>query len=124
MIIGLGTDLCEIERIEAALARRATLARRILTAAELDLFQVASDPARFLAKRFAAKEAAVKALGTGIGRGVSWHHLCIEKTEAGRPLLRLSGTAAEIARDLGIQHWHLSYSDERHYVVAMVVAEG
>lgn len=124
MILGLGTDICEVARIEAALSRRATLARRILTGDEYSLFERSSEPARFLAKRFAAKEAAVKALGTGIGRGVGWQHVEITKDNLGRPLLNFCDTAAEIASSRGIKHWHLSYSDERHYVVATVIAEG
>ena len=68
MIAGFGTDIVEVARIEQALDRTPALARRILTPAELDVFSAAREPARFLAKRFAAKEACVKALGTGIGR--------------------------------------------------------
>ncbi len=124
MILGLGTDICEVARIEAALSRRATLAGRILTPVEHLLFEQSTDPARFLAKRFAAKEAAVKALGTGIGRGVGWHQVSIEKDSLGRPLLKFNGMAADIAGQKGITQWHLSYSDERHYVVATVIAEG
>lgn len=124
MILGLGTDICEIARIEAALKRRATLARRILTPSEYALFEKVADPARFLAKRFAAKEAAVKALGTGIGRGVGWQQVSIDKDSLGRPLLKFTGNAADIAGRTGISRWHLSYSDEQHYVVATVIAEG
>ncbi|MFC6671689.1 holo-ACP synthase [Marinobacterium aestuariivivens] len=69
MILGIGTDLVQIDRIASALARTPALAQRVLTPAEQSGFEASRDPARFLAKRFAAKEAAVKALGTGIGRG-------------------------------------------------------
>lgn len=123
MIIGLGTDIVAISRIEAALERTPKLAERVLTPTELNEWQSSKQPARFLAKRFAAKEAAVKALGTGIGRGVGWQQLEVSKNELGKPLLCVSGTAAEIAADLGVAHWHLSYSDEMEYVVAQVIAE-
>ena len=124
MILGLGTDIVAIARIAAALERTPGLAKRILTPVELEQFNASSEPERFLAKRFAAKEAGVKALGTGIGNGVGWQHLEVSHNEMGRPLLSVSATAAERAEELGITHWHLSYSDEVDYVVAQVIAEG
>lgn len=124
MIRGIGSDILQISRIEAALERTAGLERRILTAPELTAFSDSSFPARFLAKRFAAKEAIVKALGTGIGRGVSWQHIEIDKDQFGKPLVRLSEGAEQRAEQLEIRNIHLSYSDEKEYVVAFVVAEG
>ena len=124
MILGVGTDIVEIARIAKALERTPALAQRILTQRELDQWQTSGQPERFLAKRFAAKEAGVKALGTGIGNGVSWQHLEVHHNALGRPELELNAKAAEIAETLGITHWHLSYSDERDYVVAQVIAEG
>lgn len=123
MIVGLGTDIVEIDRIEAALARTPGLARRILTPVEHLQFEQAREPARFLAKHFAAKEAAVKALGTGIGRGVGWQQLQLQRTPGQAPVLALFGQAEAIAAQRGIRHWHLSYSDERYYVTATVIAE-
>ena len=123
MIIGTGTDIVAIARIEAALERTPGLAERVLTPSELEQSRASRQPARFLAKRCAAKEAAVKALGTGIGRGVGWQQLEVTKNELGRPLINLTGRAAEIAQELGASHWHLSYSDEVDYVVAQVIAE-
>ena len=124
MIVGIGTDIVAIGRIATALERTPGLAKRILTPVELEQYNASSQPVRFLAKRFAAKEAGVKALGTGIGNGVGWQHLEVSHNELGRPLLSLSSTAAERAAELGITHWHLSYSDEVDYVVAQVIAEG
>ena len=90
MVKGIGTDIVATARIEAALKRTGRkFAQRILTEFELTQFDVASQPAAFLAKRFAAKEAAAKALGTGIGRGISWQHMHIEHDEMGAPLLIL-----------------------------------
>ncbi|MBR9829778.1 MAG: holo-ACP synthase [Oceanospirillales bacterium] len=123
MIVGIGTDLLEIARIRAALARTPRLPERILTPAELAVFQEHRQPAIFLAKRFAAKEAAVKALGTGIGRGISWQHFEIGHDPLGRPLLRVCGEAQRQAAVRGITHWHLSYTDERDYISAFVIAE-
>jgi len=124
MILGVGTDILQISRIEQALVRTPKLAERILTSREQALFSAQKQPARFLAKRFAAKEAVTKALGTGIGRGVSWHHIEIDKDELGRPLVALNGGAAERASELGIANIQISYSDEKEYIVAFVVAEG
>lgn len=123
MIVGLGTDIVAVSRIEAALERTPKLAERILTPTELEQWRDSKQPARFLAKRFAAKEAAVKALGTGIGRGVGWQQLEVGKSELGKPFIQLTGAAAQIAEQLGATHWHLSYSDELEYVVAQVIAE-
>ncbi|MGI1672006.1 MAG: holo-ACP synthase [Neptuniibacter sp.] len=124
MILGVGTDILQISRIEQALERTPKLAERILTSREQALFSAEKQPARFLAKRFAAKEAVTKALGTGIGRGVSWHHIEIDKGELGRPLVALNGGAADRASELGIANIQISYSDEKEYIVAFVVAEG
>ena len=123
MIVGIGTDLLKLERIEKALQRTPKLAERILTPSELEQFRQSPQGARFLAKRFAAKEAVVKALGTGIGNGVGWQHIEISKDEWGKPLLTLSGGALLRADSLAVKNSFLSYSDERDYIVAMVVLE-
>jgi holo-[acyl-carrier protein] synthase len=123
-ILGLGTDIAEIERIEKALSRSGeAFAARILAESELALYRSLKQQGRFLAKRFAAKEAASKALGTGIAQGVTFHDFVISNDDHGRPLLTLNGKAAEIAASLGASHTHLSISDERHYAVATVVIE-
>jgi len=123
MIVGIGTDILEISRMEVALERTPALAKRILSPIELEQFSNANNQARFLAKRFSAKEAVVKALGTGIGRGVSWQHMEISKDEYGRPEVSLSDGALQRAQSLGIKQMHLSYSDEKDYIVAFAVAE-
>jgi len=124
MIKGIGTDILQIDRIEKSLIRTPKLAQRILTDRELAEFERSATPARFLAKRFAAKEAVVKALGTGIGNGVSWKHVEISKDDLGKPLVKLSGGALERANTMSIGSSFISYSDEKDYVVAMVVLEG
>lgn len=123
MIFGIGTDILQISRIRASLKRTPRLPERILTPAELEKFRVSKYPDIFLAKRFAAKEAAVKALGTGIGRGISWQHFEISHDELGRPVMHLSGNAKDRADQHGLGRFHLSYSDEQEYVVAFVIAE-
>lgn len=123
-IVGLGTDIAEIERVEKALARSGEpFAQRILTPAEQEIFATLKQQGRFLAKRFAAKEAASKALGTGIALGVSFHDFEISNDELGKPVLTLSGKALEIAQRMQVAHIHLSISDERHYAVATVILE-
>ncbi|ENO8416500.1 holo-ACP synthase [Vibrio mimicus] len=124
MIVGLGTDIAEIERVEKALARSGeSFARRILCDLEMAQFHILKQQGRFLAKRFAAKEAASKALGTGIAQGVTFHDFTITNDEMGKPLLSLSGKAAQLAAQLEVVHIHLSISDERHYAMATVIFE-
>lgn len=123
-ILGLGTDIAEIDRIEKALQRSGrAFAERILTKDELVKFDSLKQQGRFLAKRFAAKEAASKALGTGIAHGVSFQDFSIVNDDNGKPVLEVSGCAAQIAAGMGGAGWHLSISDERHYAVATVILE-
>ena len=122
MVKAIGMDIVATARIEAALERSGRkFAQRILTELEMAQFDVASQPAAFLAKRFAAKEAAAKALGTGIGRGISWQQMRIEHDEMGAPLLILSGAAAQRQADLGSQKTHISIADELDQALAFVV---
>jgi holo-[acyl-carrier protein] synthase len=123
-IVGLGTDIAEIERVEKALSRSGdSFARRILTEAEFALFTQRKQKVRYLAKRFAAKEAASKALGTGIAKGVSFQHFSILNDDHGKPHLTLTGKALDIAQALQVSAVHLSISDERFYAVATVILE-
>ncbi len=124
MIVGIGTDIAQRSRIAATLDRLGeSFARRILCEAELKDFQNSAQPAAFLTKRFAAKEAAGKALGTGIGRGVSFQHIQINHDENGAPVLLLSAGAADRLALLGGQKAHISISDEAEYATAFVVLE-
>ncbi len=118
-MIGIGTDIVKVSRIEEVVQRQGErFVSRILTAAEMDEYAASKQAIRLLAKRFAAKEAIVKALGTGIGNGVGWQHICIEHDELGRPLVVLSGGAAERAESLGATGVLLSLADEDEYIVA------
>jgi len=120
-VIGLGTDIVEIARLGDKDTRLEKLAQRVLTNNELEYFRVSSHPARFLAKRFAAKEAAVKALGTGIGNGISWQHIEVSNNEMGAPLMCFSQGALERAEQLGATDVAVSIADEQHYAVATVI---
>ncbi|WP_299492505.1 holo-ACP synthase [uncultured Shewanella sp.] len=123
-IVGLGTDVVEIERINKLVAGSSLkLAKRVLTASELEQFQSVNQPARYLAKRFAAKEAAAKALGTGIGRGVSFQHIEIRNDDYGAPHVYFSQGAAQRLAVLKGRFAHVTIADELHYAVATVILE-
>ena len=123
-VVGLGTDIAEIERVEKALARSGdAFAERILSAVELEQFHSLKQKGRFLAKRFAAKEAASKALGTGIAMGVTFHDFQVSNDEHGKPVLTLHNKAQELAKQQGVNSIHITISDERHYAVATVLFE-
>lgn len=123
-IIGLGTDIAEIERVEKALSRSGdAFAKRILSDCEYKTYLSLKQKGRYLAKRFAAKEAASKALGTGIAHGVTFHDFVVSNDESGKPNLVLKNRAKQIADSLQVNNILLSISDERHYAVATVVME-
>ncbi len=121
MIFGIGTDIVRISRIQKGLDRYGErFSRRILAGQELDDFQRTLQPARFLARRFAAKEAVVKAYGTGFTRGMTFQDIVVSHDAAGKPLLLLSGRALELQHEMGIGETFISISDEQEYAVAFV----
>lgn len=122
MIVGVGLDVVEVARFAAALARTPALATRLFTPAELSLPDGSARPLLSLAARFAAKEAAVKALG--IPPGLRWHDAEVVVGDRGRPGLRVVGTVAAAADAAGVRFWHLSLSHETGLAAAVVVAEG
>jgi holo-[acyl-carrier protein] synthase len=124
VIVGLGTDLIEIERIERSLTRFGeSFLKRVYTPGEIAYCMKKKNAAESFAARFAAKEAGAKALGTGISRGVSWKEIEVRRQPGQRPELHLSGRAAEIAAGLGIRRLSLSLSHSRDLSIAVVVAE-
>jgi holo-[acyl-carrier protein] synthase len=124
MIYGVGTDLVSVKRIEDALFRFGDrFLHRILTEAEVAEYAQTAQPARFLAKRFAAKEAFSKAFGTGIGGDVGWHDVAVGHDAHGKPLIRLSDPLAARAQYVGISGSHISLSDESEHALAFVVLE-
>ncbi|WP_438864260.1 holo-ACP synthase [Neptunicella sp.] len=122
-VVGLGTDIVEIARIEKQLEKSDRLAQRVLTEDEYALFKQHLFPARYLAKRFAAKEAMVKAIGIGIGNGVSFQDVEVLNQDSGQPFLTLSGKVLEVCQQLGVTSTHISISDEQHYALATVVLD-
>jgi len=124
MIFGIGNDIVDVRRIEESLQQHGRrFAQRILTEMELDEFDVSSQQAHYLAKRFAAKEATAKALGCGFRHGMSMKHICVSRDKLGKPGLVFSDVAEDKAHQAGITSAHLSLSDERHYAIAFVVLE-
>ena len=124
MVLGLGTDLIEIARIQQSLDRFGErFLQRIFTAGEIAYCRRKKHAAESLAARFAAKEAAAKALGTGISRGIGWQEIEVRRKPGERPTLHLSGRAQERAAAMGIRNLHLSLTHSRDVAMAVVVAE-
>jgi holo-[acyl-carrier protein] synthase len=124
VIFGVGTDVVEIGRIEKALSRWGErFAERILCAPELARFRKHRQPASYLAKRFAAKEAFTKALGTGIKAPANWHGVWVTNQPSGKPELEFSKKLQTLLSGRGISRAHLSLADERGVAVATVILE-
>ncbi|TIC79650.1 holo-ACP synthase [Nocardioides sp. GY 10113] len=116
MIIGIGTDVCDIDRFAASLARSPALAARLFVGGEVGL------PVPSLAARFAAKEALAKALGAP--PGLSWHDAEVVREPSGRPVFQLRGTVALEAERHGVRAVHLTLSHDAGVATAVVVLEG
>jgi len=124
MILGSGIDLVEIGRIQQSLERYGErFLNRVYTSAEQAYCLRKRKAAESLAARFAAKEAAAKALGTGISRGVNWMEIEVTREPGGRPTLRFHGRAAEIAARLGVVHTALSITHTSDLSMANVILE-
>jgi holo-[acyl-carrier protein] synthase len=124
MVVGLGTDLIEIERVQQSLDRFGDrFMQKVFTDGEIAYCQRKKHAAESFASRFAAKEAAAKALGTGISRGIGWKEIEVCRQPGERPTLRLSGRAAERAATLGARNLHLTLTHSRDVAMAVVVAE-
>ncbi len=121
MIYGIGTDIVSVARIAGALRRHgARFAERVLAESEQRAFAEAAKPEHFLAKRFAAKEAAAKAFGTGFSDGLCMADIAVMHDKRGRPLLSFSGRAESLCKELGIGEHFLSISDEKDNAIAFV----
>ena len=125
MIVGTGTDLVEIARIDQAIQRYGDhFLDRVYTAAEIRYCQrKVKTAAESYAARFAAKEAGAKALGTGIAKGISWREIEVTHLPGGRPALLFHGRAAERAAAMGVTAAHLSLSHGREIAIATVILE-
>ncbi|MGC2164888.1 MAG: holo-ACP synthase [Gallionella sp.] len=124
MIFGIGTDIVECHRFESIWARHGIrLAERVLSPDELADYRSYSDMPRFLAKRFAAKEAFAKAVGSGLRSPVSLRRISVTRNEWGKPAFRFDEVLSRHLDQLGVKRHHLSVSDESSVIVAFVVLE-
>lgn len=123
MIFGVGTDIAEVARVRQTFERFGErFVDRLLMPEERSLFERSKWPVRFLAMRFAAKEAAVKALGTGFRHGMWIRDVGVVNNEWGRPLIIFSGRGRDVCQRLGVGEVHVSLSDDAGLVVAFAVA--
>ncbi|WP_223669537.1 holo-ACP synthase [Kangiella shandongensis] len=123
-IFGVGTDIVSLERIDRSFQRHGDkFAHRILSAAELEEYHQRKNKQAYLAKRFAAKEAISKALGTGMQKGIDFKQLVILRSTLGKPEVTLEGAAKAWAHQHHIDIIHVSISDERDNALAFAVAE-
>lgn len=125
MILGLGTDIIEVARVEASLRRFGDrFLHRVFTEAEIHYcLQRRVGAAESFAARFAAKEAGAKALGTGISRGVAWREMEVRRRPGEAPTLHWSGRAAERAAALGVRRTSISLTHSRTAAIAVVILE-
>jgi holo-[acyl-carrier protein] synthase len=124
VIVGLGVDIAEVERVRAAIERRgAAFLRRVYTAREIDYCEGFRNKFERYAGRFAAKEAAMKALGTGWRRGVRWVDLEVVRESSGRPTMTLAGEAGKIAEQLGVKYVAVSITHTESQALAQVIFE-
>lgn len=123
-VVGHGVDLTEVSRIERLLGDHPErFLERCFTKSEQDDAGDGPRRAERLAARFAAKEAALKALGTGWSDGIGWTDVSVRRLNSGKPVVDVSGRAAEIAETLGITRWHVSLTHTGTHALASVIAE-
>jgi len=123
VIIGVGIDLVDIDRFRRSLERTPTMRNRLFTPIELDYVAPQVDDAASLAARFAAREAAMKALGLGLG-AFGFQDVWVKRSDSGAPSLAVTGRAEELATRAGVRSWHLSLTHSATTAGAYVVAEG
>jgi holo-[acyl-carrier protein] synthase len=123
VVIGLGIDIVEVSRIRKALENGDALARRVFTEQELQYCAARKNRFQHFAGRFAAKEAALKAIGTGWQEGIRWQDVEVVPGEKGKPELNFYGRAEEILKELKGRSAHLTITHASEYAVAAVVIE-
>jgi len=123
MIYGIGTDIIEVERIRGFIAKGDAFKERVFTPDEIVYSDSFRDPAPFYAARFSAKEAFVKALGTGFTSGIGFNQIEVYHVELGKPEIRLTGKAKEVAEEKGITRIHVSISHVKEWANAVVILE-
>jgi holo-[acyl-carrier protein] synthase len=125
MIVGTGVDITEVDRIQAAVQRFGDrFLKRVFTSAEIRYCMGKPNAAERLAARFAAKEAGMKAIGTGLRHGITWQDVEVVRMPGQRPVLEFHGNAAEFAARLGYKRTHLSLSHTKEQAIAYVILEG
>jgi len=125
VIVGVGVDLAEVQRVADLLQKYSgRFAARVFTDGERAYCESMPNPSLHFAARFAAKEAFLKAIGTGLARGISWKEIDIQRLASGQPVLVLTGQAAEELKRLGATRAHVSLSHTQGHACAMVVVEG
>jgi holo-[acyl-carrier protein] synthase len=120
-VIGIGVDLCEVDRMRTALERTPTLRERMFTDGERAYCDERRDPTERYAARFAAKEAVLKAMGLGLG-ACGWHDIEVRRAESGAPSVVLHGRARELAEERGIRAWRLTMTHTHRVAEAIAVA--
>lgn len=124
MIVGTGVDIAEVDRIEAAVKRfGARFLKRVFTPAEVRYCMGKPSTPERLAARFAAKEAGMKAIGTGLRHGITWQDVEVLRLPGQRPVMQFHGKAAEFATRLGCKRTHLSLSHTKEQAIAYVILE-
>jgi holo-[acyl-carrier protein] synthase len=124
VIVGLGLDIAEIDRLEHVLTRRgAAILERLYTPREVAYCESHKNKFERYAARFAAKEAAMKALGTGWRRGVRWRDIEVVNAPSGKPILRLEGVARQVAEGLRVRNISLTITHTGNLAVAQVILE-
>ncbi|MEX1046725.1 MAG: holo-ACP synthase [Actinomycetota bacterium] len=121
-VVSIGVDVCDIGRMERALARHVTMPRRVFTPEEVAYCETRARPAESYAGRFAAREAVIKALGGYMGK--KWQDISITRAPSGEPAILLSGNAKKRAEALGIERFLISFSHERTMAMAFAVGVG
>jgi len=124
MIIGIGVDIVQIERVRKLVENYSEFMHQVFTAREIEFCQAKADSASSYAARFAAKEAMMKALSTGWNEKVNWLDIEVINEEQGNPILKIKGRTLRLMKKMGIYQTHLSLSHERDYALAFVVLEG
>ena len=123
MIVGLGSDLLDVARVEQKLQEDSGFAASLFTPLEIRYCEGKHHPAQHYAARFAAKEALLKALGTGWRDGLSWHEIEIRRDELGRPVIALSGRVEQLAREQRVARVHVSLTHTAAFAAATVILE-
>ena len=124
MIVGTGVDIAEVPRVAAAIERFGErFLKRIFTDAEIKYCDSKHNRVERFAARFAAKEAALKAIGTGLRMGISWREVEVTRLPGGRPTISFHGVAGRFAAKLGTKHAHLSLSHTKEHAIAYVILE-